>query len=74
MQRRIERSRRGSTLLAGLALAGLVLGVGPALAQLEQAKTCSHEGKVYQAGEKLMISGKLMVCDGASGSWVPAKS
>ena len=54
---------------AALALSALALG--PALAQA--AKTCSHEGKTYQAGEKLTISGKAMVCDGATGSWVPSK-
>jgi hypothetical protein len=71
MRARFERSRGlWFGLASALLLGALTAGVGPALAQA--AKTCNHEGKVYQAGEKLMISGKLMSCDGATGTWVPA--
>lgn len=65
--------RSAAVWLAGLALAGLALGFGPALAQMQKAKTCSHEGAVYKPGDKLVIAGKPMVCDGATGSWVPDK-
>jgi len=63
---------RMSLVLACLATAGLALGAGPVLAQAA-AKTCTHEGKSYQDGDKLTISGKAMECDGNTGSWVPAQ-
>jgi hypothetical protein len=53
----------------GLAEAALVAlsfgGFGSALAQGDQ--TCSYEGETYQPGEKLVIDGQAMVCDGATG-------
>ena len=64
---------RMSLVLACLATAGLALGAGPVLAQAGAAKTCQHEGKTYQDGDKLTISGKAMECDGATGSWVPTQ-
>jgi hypothetical protein len=55
------------------ALAFSAVAFAPALAQVAQAKTCTHEGRVYKPGEKLTIEGKAMVCDGATGSWVADK-
>jgi hypothetical protein len=68
----MRSSVRRLFILACIASAGLALGVGPVLAQAP-AKSCSHEGKLYKDGEKVNIGGKVMECDGASGTWVPAQ-
>lgn len=69
MSKRIETHRVWKLTFAALAALALS-GLGPAFAQA--ARTCTHEGKTYQAGAKLTIEGKEMICDGASGTWVAA--
>lgn len=69
MSHRITTSRHA--LAAAIAALGLsAFAFAPALAQVAQGKTCTHEGRVYKPGDKLTIGGKPMVCDGATGTWV----
>ena len=72
---RLQSERLVSRLaIACLAVAGLALGASSVFAQATTAtKTCTHEGKTYNAGDEITIEGKAMECDGNSGTWVPAE-
>lgn len=71
MSKHLSASFWKRTLVA-LALSALALA-GSTLAQSQGTKTCMHEGKTYQPGEKATINGQAMQCDGNTGTWVPAK-
>jgi hypothetical protein len=35
-----------------------------------QARTCEHEGRKYQPGERVCINGVVNVCSAATGHWL----
>jgi hypothetical protein len=63
-------------VILGIGLAAIMaaFGAGPTVAEeASETKTCIHEDKTYEAGEVVVVDGMEMVCDGATGTWVPAE-
>jgi hypothetical protein len=70
MSNRTTWQRLFTATIAALGFSALMLA--PALAQAPE-KSCTHEGRTYQSGERVTIGGKAMVCDGMTGTWTADK-